>query len=160
MKRCFSAVLSAALLAGALGIPAYAEEAVYSEAGSAYAITEVLTDTGRAAAPRGAYLLDGTSSIARESTTKINISGCTNATKVCDKVVLTLYVERSTSYATGYSTYKKYHYTAEDVYALVKGVSNITVERGYYYRVAGVHSVTHNGKTETTDSVTNPLDYR
>ena len=73
---------------------------------------------------------------------------------------LTLYVERSESYATGYSTYKTYSYSADDVYSLVKEISNITVEEGYYYRVAGVHSVTHNGVTETTDSVTDPLDYR
>ena len=46
------------------------------------------------------------------------------------------------------------------VYSLAKGVSNIKVDSGYYYRVAGVHSVTHNGVTETTDSVTDPIDYR
>lgn len=160
MKRCLSAVLSAALLAGSLGIPAYAEEAVYPEVGSTYAVTEEATDTGRTIAPRGAYLLDGMSCISRAGTTKINISGTTNATKVCDKVVLTLYVERSTSYATGYGTYKKYTFSGENVYAIAKEVCDITVERGYYYRVKGVHSVTHNGKIETTNSVTDPLDYR
>ena len=45
-------------------------------------------------------------------------------------------------------------------YQLVKGISNITVERGYYYRVFAVHSVTEGSVTETTDSVTNPIDYR
>ena len=69
-------------------------------------------------------------------------------------------MERSTSYATGYSTYKSYYYTADNVYQLGKEISNITVERGYYYRVKGVHSVTENGTIETTDTLTNPLDYR
>ena len=44
--------------------------------------------------------------------------------------------------------------------AYAKEVSNIKVDSGYYYRVKGVHSVTHNGVTETTDSVTDPIDYR
>ena len=43
---------------------------------------------------------------------------------------------------------------------LKKEISNIKVDKGYYYRVAAVHSVTHNGVTETTDSVTNPIDFR
>ena len=102
----------------------------------------------------------GVSSIARADSTHINISGSTNAMQTCDKVRLTLYVEQSESYATGYSTYKTYSYSADDVYALVKEISNISVERGYYYRVTGVHSVTEGSVTETTNSVTNPIDYR
>ena len=73
---------------------------------------------------------------------------------------MTLFVERSTSYATGYGTYKSYSYSADNAYSLVKAISSIPVDRGYYYRVKGVHSVTENGVTETTNSVTNPIDYR
>ena len=43
---------------------------------------------------------------------------------------------------------------------LTKEIANIPVERGYYYRVKGVHSVTEGSTTETTNSVTNPIDYR
>ena len=49
---------------------------------------------------------------------------------------------------------------SKGVYKLTTEISNIEVDRGYYYRVKGVHSVTEGGVTETTDSVTNPIDYR
>ena len=111
-------------------------------------------------AQRGAYLGNGTSSIARADSTHIHISGATNATQTCDKVRLTLYVEQSESYATGYSTYKSYYYSADNAYQLAKEISSIKVERGYYYRVKGVHSVTEGSTMETTDSVTDPIDYR
>lgn len=159
MKKLFSFVLSVALLAGCLGLNVFAEEAVYPGVWHTYTATEDFASDEWSVIQRGAYLLDGTSSIAREDYTHINISGSTNATQTCDKVTLTLYVERSTSYSTGYTTYKPYYFSAEDVYALAKGISNIPVERGYYYRVYGVHSVTHNGTLEITNSVTNPLDY-
>lgn len=160
MRRIFSLVLSVTLLAGCFCANVSAQESTSVEAVHTYTAAEDFASDEWRAAARGAYLGNGTSSITREDSTHINISGSTNATKKCDKVVLTLYVERSKSYATGYSTYKTYHYTAEDVYQIVKGISNISVEKGYYYRVKGVHSVTHLGTTETTDSVTDPIDYR
>lgn len=160
MKKFLSLVLSVMLLAGCFGVNTFAEEVTYPKVSHIFTTTEDSASDDWSVDQRGAYLGNGTSSITREDSTHINISGSTNATKVCDKVILTLYVERSTSYATGYSTYKTYHYSDEDVYSLVKGISNISVDRGYYYRVKGVHSVTHNGTTETTNSVTNPIDYR
>jgi hypothetical protein len=119
-----------------------------------YAADEWSTDQ------KGAYLGNGTSAITRTSNSLISISGATNATRACDKVRLTLYVERSTSYSTGYSTYRSYSYSVDNDYQLTKAISNIPVERGYYYRVKGVHSVTEGNVTETTDSVTDPIDYR
>lgn len=160
MKKLLSLVLCVVLSAGCVGMGARAEEATYPKVSHVYTTTEDFASDEWTVDQRGAYLGNGTSSIARASSTKINISGATNATKTCDTVRLTLYVERSKSYATGYSTYKSYYYSADDVYQVAKEISNITVEEGYYYRVAGVHSVTHNGVTETTDSVTNPIDYR
>lgn len=160
MKKILTLLLSVTLLAGALGMNASAQEATWPKVTHAYTTTEDYASDEWSTDQRGAYLGTGVSVIARESVNKINISGSTNATRVCDKVILTLFVERSTSYATGYSTYKTYHFSAENVYQLVKEISNISVERGYYYRVHGVHSVTENGTIETTNSVTDPMDYR
>lgn len=160
MKKILSLLLSVALLTGCFGMRANAEAAVYPKSSHTYTTTADYASDEWSVDLRGAYLGNGVSVIAREGVNKISISGSTSATQVCDKVVLVLNVERSTSYATGYSTYKTYTYTANDVYQLVKGISNITVERGYYYRVYGIHSVTHNGVIETNDSLTNPLDYR
>ena len=160
MKRLLSLVLCVMLSVGCFGVNTFAEEATYPRASHVYTTTDDFASDEWSVDQRGAYLGSGTSSIARTDSTHISISGATTCTRTCDKVILTLYVERSTSYATGYGTYKTYHYTAEDVYQIAKEIANIKVDKGYYYRVAAVHSVTHNGVTETTDSVTNPIDYR
>ena len=160
MKKILSILLSVVLLTGSFGMCANAETEVYPRGSHTYTTTEDYASDEWSVDLRGAYLGNGTSVISREAVNRINISGATTATQYVDKVVLVLNVERSTSYATGYSTYKSYTYTANNVYQLVKEISNIPVERGYYYRVYGIHSVTHNGVIETTDTLTNPLDYR
>ena len=160
MKKILSLFLAVMLLVGCFSVNARAEETLYPKVSHSYITTDDFASDEWYVDQRGAYLLDGTSTIARASTNYINISGITNATQKCDKVRLTLFVERSTSYATGYGTYKSYSYSADNAYSLVKAVSNIPVDRGYYYRVFAVHSVTENGVTETTDSVTDPIDYR
>ena len=138
---------------------AFAQETTYPRVSHTYTTTEDFASDDWQVDLRGAYLASGTSSISKPDSTHANISGNTTATRTVDTVRLTLYLERSKSYATGYGTYKTYHYTAENVYQLAKEISNISVERGYYYRVTGVHSVTHNGTTECTNSVTNPIYY-
>lgn len=160
MKRLLSLVLCVMLSVGCFGLNAFAEEATYPRASHVYTTTDDFASDEWCVDQRGAYLGSGTSAIARTDSTHISISGATNATRACDEIQLTLFVEQSSSYATGYSTYKTYHYTAEDVYSLAKEISNIKVDKGYYYRVKGVHSVTEGSVTETTDSVTNPIDYR
>lgn len=157
MKRLLSLVLSMALLLGCFQMNAFAQETTYPKVSHTYTTTEDFASDDWQVDLRGAYLGNGTSSIAKPDSSHANISGCTNATRSVDTVRLTLYLEQSESYATGYSTYKTYSYSANNVYSLVKEISNISVERGYYYRVTGVHSVTHNGTIECTNSVTNPI---
>ena len=160
MKKIVCFLLSMTMIFGCFGMSAHAEETIYPKGSHTFAVTEDYASDEWSVDLRGAYLNSGTSVISRESVNQINISGATNAARTVDQVRLVLFVERSTSYATGYSTYKTYTFKADNVYQLVKGISNIPVERGYYYRVKGVHSVTHNGVIETTDTLTDPLDYR
>lgn len=160
MKKFLCMVLSMMLLAGCFHLPVSAAETTYPKVTHVYTDTENFASDDWSVDQRGAYLLNGRSSISRADSTHIHISGNTIATQTCDKVRLTLYVERSTSYSTGYGTYKTYAYSADNVYALDKAISDIKVDRGYYYRVFAVHSVTEGGVTETTDSVTDPIDYR
>lgn len=160
MKKFLCMMLSMMLLVGCFNIPAFAAEANHPKVTHVYTSEEDFASDDWSVDQRGAYLLNGRSSITRTDNNHISISGNTKATQTCDKVILTLYVERSTSYATGYGTYKTYNYSADNVYQLNKEISNIEVDRGYYYRVFAVHSVTEGGVTETTDSVTNPIDYR
>ena len=160
MKKFLSLALSIVLLTGCFGLNVFAEEATYPKVTHTFVTTEDFASDEWSADQRGAYLGNGTSSIVRKDSSHISISGCTNATRTCDEVTLILYVERSTSYSTGYGTYKTYEYTADNVYQLAKEISNIPVTRGYYYRVKGVHSVLEGSTRETTNSVTNPIDYR
>ena len=160
MKKFLCMMLSMMLLVGVFQMPALAAEVTYPKVSHELTSTEDFSSDEWSVDQRGAYLMDGRSSITRTDSTHISISGNTKATQTCDKIRLTLYVEQSESYATGYSTYKTYTYSADNVYQLNKEISNIKVDRGYYYRVKGVHSVTENGVMETTDSVTDPIDYR
>ena len=160
MKKFLCMMLSVLLLAGCMNISASAAETIYPKVTHEITSTDDFASDDWSVDQRGAYLLNGRSSITRTDNTHISISGNTKATQTCDKVRLTLYVEQSESYSTGYSTYKTYSYSADSVYALDKEISNIAVDRGYYYRVKGVHSVTEGSVIETTDSVTNPIDYR
>ena len=160
MKRLLSLVLCVMLSVGCLGSNCFAQEATYPRASHVYTTTDDFASDEWSVDQRGAYLGNGTSTIVRKDSSHINISGSTNATRTCDEVTLILYVERSTSYSTGYGTYKTYEYTADNVYQLAKEISNIPVTRGYYYRVKGVHSVLEGSTRETTNSVTDPIDYR
>lgn len=159
MKNILSLCLSVMLLAGCFSLGVSAEEVTCPKVVHTYTSTGDMAEDAWVSVLRGAYLGYGSSTIARKDSSHINISGTTTATRKCDKLCLTLYVERSKSYATGYSTYKYYDYTVSDEFELAKEISNIYVERGFYYRVKGVHSVTEGSTTETTDSVTDPLDY-
>ena len=158
-KKILSLFLAMILVTGSFCISVSAQETTYPMVNHIHTTTDDFATDEWTTALRGAYLLSGTSSISRSTGNYINISGATTATQTCDKIILTLYVERSTSYATGYSTYKSYHYTGNSIYQLVKEVKNVPVERGYYYRVKAVHSVTKGSTTETTNSVTNPISY-
>ena len=160
MKRWLVVTLSLVLLAGSISMSAEAAESIYPAVHHTRTTTEDFAEDVWDAIQRGAYLASGGCTISRRDSTHIDISGDTTATRTCDEVELWLAVERSTSYATGYSTYRSYSYSAEDVYQLGKEISNIKVDKGYYYRVTAVHHVTHNGVLETTNSVTDPIDYR
>lgn len=157
MKRFFCMMLSAVLLIGCLGTSASAEETSYPMVTHNRTSTEDSASDDWSVCQRGTYLGSGTSSITKKDDDHINISGCTTATRECDEVTLILYVERSRSYSTGYGTYKQYEFTEKNVYQVAREISNIKVDRGYYYRVVGVHSVMELGTRETTDSVTNPI---
>lgn len=159
MKRIFCMMLSAALLIGCFGANAFAEEVSYPMVTHNRTSTEDSASDDWSVCQRGTYLGSGTCSMVKEDASHINISGGTTATRVCDEVTLILYVERSKNYSTGYSTYKTYEFTEKEVYQVAREISNISVEKGYYYRVAGVHSVLEGGTRETTDSVTDPIHF-
>ena len=96
MKKILSLFLAMALLVGCIPVNACAEEATYPKVTHSYTTTDDFASDEWSTDQRGAYLLSGRASISRPDSTHINISGNTNATQTCDKVRLTLFVERST----------------------------------------------------------------
>ena len=159
MKNILSLLLTGVLFVTMLGLPVQAEEVIYPKVYHVYTIEDELMNDEWYVSQRGAYLLSGSCNMARAGGTYINVWGSTKAVQDCDKVQLKLYVERSTSSSSGFTTYKSYSYSANNVHQLTKEVLNIPVERGYYYRVRGVHSVTEGSKTESTNSMTSPLSF-
>ena len=159
MKKILSLLLSGALIVTMLGLPVKAEEVIYPKVYHVYTTDDEFMNDEWYAVQRGVYLLSGSCNIARAGGTYVNVIGSTKAVQDCDKVQLKLYVERSTSSSSGFTTYKSYSYSANNAHQLTKEILSIPVERGYYYRVRGVHSVTEGSKTETTSSLTNPLSF-
>ena len=106
MQKLMGLLLSLVLFVGCFGNAVFAQETTYPKATHVYTSTEDYASDDWSVDQRGVYLGSGTTSITREDSTHINISGATTATRTCDKVKLVLYVERSTSYATGYGNYR------------------------------------------------------
>lgn len=108
------------------------------------------------AAVRGTYLAVGTTKIKRAGAGKVSISGTTSATRVCDTLKVAVYLDESSNNSS-YGTIGVYHYTGKNDISVSGYETDIRVTSGYYYSVRGVHSVTHNGTTETTDSCTDAI---
>ncbi len=118
-------------------------------------IEDEAEDTWYAVA-RGAYLSFGTTKVKRDGTGRVSISGTTNATRICDTLKLALYLDESSNNSS-YGTIATYHYSNKNDVSVSGYETGIRVTSGYYYSLRGVHSVTYNGTTETTDSCTDAI---
>lgn len=115
-----------------------------SEAGLAnYPVTE------------GSYLSSGSAHISYPSSRTVTISGSTTAYKVCDKVKVTLRLQRLED---GYWVTVKTlgAKTATNAY-YVSNSATYTVAGGYYYRVSGAHTVIKGNETEAGTSATDGI---
>lgn len=104
---------------------------------------------------RGTYLSYGTGSLYIKGSRKVGITGATNCYRVCDKVKVTLFLERlegngwvnvaivptKTAYNTSY----------------VSNSNTYSVKGGYYYRVSGTHIAIKGSTTESTFSYSNGI---
>ncbi len=155
-KKIFSMVLSLPLMIlsiFAIAFPVQAEEiAVYHEK----KVTETEAEDTWYAVARGTYLAVGTGKIKQDGVGKVSISGRTTATQICDTLKVALYLDESSNNNT-YGTIGTYHYSSKNDLFVSGYETGIRVTSGYYYSLRGVHSVTHNGKTETTDSSTDAI---
>ncbi len=148
--RAVKALVSIALT-GVLLIPSatlvHAEEvepAGYHE----YTVTEQEAIDHWYGIARGTYLKEGFCTISRPSTTKVTVSGTTNAHRVCDTVKVGVYLDESTDKGASYGTIGSYYFTENNTSSCHGSKANISVNRNYIYRSRGGHSVTEGSTTE------------
>lgn len=101
---------------------------------------------------KGAYLSSGGIKLVNKGDGKLGIYGDTTATRVCDKLYLDIYLERSTN-GSNYYSYLSWEYTASNKGSLAKSFTK-TVPTGYYYRLRGYHAAQENGVKESTSTRT------
>lgn len=100
---------------------------------------------------RGNHLNLGTVKVQRLSSNEITIYGLTQCHYTCDKVYLSLYLERKVN--GSYGTYKYWEFTADDATSLSRGL-NVAVPSGTYYRVRGYHAAKDGTTKESTSTLT------
>lgn len=111
-----------------------------------------LNDTGISL--YGDYLARGSVRIVDEGNGVVYISGETNCLSTCNSVSITIYLERLVN--GSWQTVSSRSHTSTNTYFTSYGIS-LAVKKGYYYRVVGSHSVTHNGITEANTTATNAI---
>lgn len=102
----------------------------------------------------GKYLSSGSVLISDEGNGVVYISGTTNCYTTCKKVSVSVYLERLVN--GSWQTVSSRSHTSTNTYFTSYGIS-LAVKKGYYYRVVGSHSVTHNGITEANTTATNAI---
>ena len=102
----------------------------------------------------GDYLASGTVSITDKGNGVVYVSGITNCLSVCDSVRVNVYLQRLVN--GSWQTVASRSHTSNNTPYTSYGIS-LAVRKGYYYRVTGSHSVTHNGRTESTSTATDAI---
>lgn len=102
---------------------------------------------------KGAYLSGGGLKLVNKGGGKLGIYGDTIAYRICDKLYLNIYLERSANGRDFYS-YLSWEYTASNTGSLSKSFTK-TVPTGYYYRLRGYHAAKEGGVKESTSTMTN-----
>lgn len=154
---CMLAVFAVVFVLSLNGKKVYAEEPQYL---GNVVDGSVLTDGDEAedleqTRLRNSYLAQGFVKITNNGNGVVGIGGSTDCFVTCDVVKLNLYLER-TKDGSGFSSYKRFEYTANNASMLGKSFS-YAVEKGYYYRLRGYHYASKNGKAENLISRTDGI---
>lgn len=105
-------------------------------------------------ARRGTYLQSGHAKISNEGNRVVKISGGTDAYQKCDRVVVTIYLDR---YENG-KWVEVTSVTSSSTNAYTANCSkNVTVTGGYYYRARGYHTVYVGNTTESAASLSDGI---
>lgn len=106
-------------------------------------------------APYGINFCSGSGRISIAGTRKVTIVGSTSAYRICDKVKVTLYLQRLEG--NSWVTIKILGGKSATNTNYVSNSATYPVTGGYYYRVSGAHTVIEGGLTESGASYTNGI---
>lgn len=156
-KRIAMAMMGFMLLGGICNISTITSHAEDMPGYHEYVNTEdEVIDTWYGIA-RGTYLRSGTSGLKQAGSGKVNVSGTTNANKVCDSVKATVHLDESADGGSHFGNIASYYYEEKNTSSCHGSEANISVTKGYKYHVRGVHSATKGSTTETTSTSTGVL---
>ncbi len=136
-RKMFVKVAAVAAVTVAMLMPASVQASSIMEQVTSEETTEDEAEDTQYSRLRGSDLNFGSVKISKLSDHEVGIYGLTQGHHVCDKLFLSLYLERKVDGV--YSTYAYWHYTAEDASSLEKSFG-VLVPSGYYYRVRGYHA--------------------
>ncbi len=104
---------------------------------------------------RGNFLNYGTVAMSKVSSTRVLISGITVAHKVCDKLGVSLYLERSSD-GVNYTSYRHWDFWGENK-DMFSQTLELIVLPGYWYRLGGGHIAIMGNDGESTTTITKGL---
>lgn len=150
-KRILSMCLGLALLCGMILLPinqVKAEDLVADDG------TVLIMDTESEGVAelftKGVYLRSGSCKITKVGSGKINASGTTIAQKQVATVKVSVIIERYTGSSWVHVT--SFAATASND-VMVNTSKNLTVAKGYYYRVRAIHSANSDGSSSATGGI-------
>lgn len=149
VRKLTALVLLLCILVGSMHAAA-ADELLGTTVDGSLLTEETSVETTVYPKARWSYMNFGTGSLSIKSGRTLSVGGCTTAYRVVDSIMVILSVQKleSGSWKTVY-----FGPTAKATNdSLVTSSFTCTVEGGYYYRVYGAHSVTHDGTTEAVTS--------
>lgn len=116
--------------------------------------TDTVTDTSTILT-RGNFLNYGTVSMTKVSSTRVRITGITEAHRTCDKLGVDLYLYKSSD-GTNFSSHRQWYFSKENDHVLGQTLE-VIVPSGYWYRLGGGHVAVLNNEGESTTTMTNRL---
>lgn len=99
---------------------------------------------------RGTYLKDGTCGIKRSGTCLVSVSGTTTAYSKCDKVKVGVHLDESSDGGSHFGNIASYYFEEVNTTSCHGSKANISVTKGYKYRVRGGHTAVKGSTVEST----------
>ena len=149
-KRIAMALMSFLLVGGICNVGAITGHAEEMPGYHEYVNTEdEAIDTWYGIA-RGTYLKDGTCGIKRSGAGLVSVSGTTTAYSKCDKVKVGVHLDESSDGGSHFGNIASYYFQEENTTSCHGSKANISVTKGYDYRVRGGQSAIKGSTVEST----------